>query len=75
MSNKNNTVPEECSVAADACILSRRCFMTGEYCSKQMNIQKEKRKLHGNLSDPKENASRIKKPAVYFCFANKRSSV
>lgn len=60
MSNKNNTVPEECSVVADACILSRRCFMTGEYCSKQMNIQKEKRKLHGNLSDSKENAKTIK---------------
>lgn len=28
------------------CIYSRRCFVSGEYCSKQANIQKEREELH-----------------------------
>lgn len=37
-----------CSTSIEGCINSRRCFMTGEYCSKQPNIQKERKKLHDN---------------------------
>ena len=36
----------ECHTSIDDCILSRRCLMTGEYCSKQTNIQKERKNLH-----------------------------
>lgn len=35
-----------CSTDVDTCNFSRRCFMTGEYCSKQENIQKERKTLH-----------------------------
>lgn len=35
-----------CNTSIEDCINSRRCFMTGEYCSKQMNIQRERKKLH-----------------------------
>lgn len=35
-----------CYTTMEKCICSRRCFMTGEYCSKQTNIQREKNALH-----------------------------
>lgn len=35
-----------CFTSIEDCINSRRCFMTGEYCSKQTNIQKERKRLH-----------------------------
>lgn len=38
----------QCCTSMDECIHSRRCFMTGEYCSKQNNIQKERNTLHKN---------------------------
>ena len=37
---------KRCSVPTEECIHSRRCFMTGEYCSKQTNIQKERKALY-----------------------------
>lgn len=43
-----------CYTETEASIHSRRCFMTGEYCSKQTNIQRERRRLHKNLVDGKE---------------------
>lgn len=39
-----------CSTSTENCIQSRRCFMTGEYCSKQTNIQKERKRLHDKYS-------------------------
>lgn len=35
-----------CYTSMESCIHSRRCFMTGEHCSKQPNIQLERRRLH-----------------------------
>lgn len=35
-----------CYASTETCIRSRRCFMTGEYCSKQTNIQRERIKLY-----------------------------
>lgn len=35
-----------CFTSTEASIHSRRCFMTGEHCSKQSNIQRERKKLH-----------------------------
>lgn len=35
-----------CYTSAETSIRSRRCFMTGAYCSKQMNIQREQQQLH-----------------------------
>lgn len=35
-----------CFVNANKSAYSRKCFMTGEYCSKQTNIQQERHKLH-----------------------------
>lgn len=35
-----------CRIATETCIHSRRCFVTGEYCSKQTNIQKQRKMLH-----------------------------
>ncbi|MCD8013694.1 MAG: hypothetical protein LUG99_11045, partial [Lachnospiraceae bacterium] len=32
-----------CWTFTDECIYSRRCFMTGEYCSKQNSIQRERK--------------------------------
>lgn len=34
-----------CSIELNDCIYSRRCFMTGEYCSKQRSIQRERHQL------------------------------
>lgn len=39
---------KKCFTSIEDCINSRRCFMTGEYCSKQTNIQRERQKLHSN---------------------------
>lgn len=39
-----------CCTSTEDCIQSRRCFMTGEYCSKQTNIQKERKRLHDKYS-------------------------
>lgn len=35
-----------CFVNAKKSIYSRKCFMTGEYCSKQTSIQRERKDLH-----------------------------
>ena len=37
-----------CSVDINDYVFSRRCFMTGEYCSKQLNVQRERERLHKN---------------------------
>lgn len=39
-----------CFTSTENCIHSRRCFMTGEYCSKQTNIQKDRKRLHDKNS-------------------------
>ena len=36
-----------CEVLLNDCPKARRCFMTGEYCSKQTEIQQVREKLHG----------------------------
>lgn len=36
----------KCSASLSDCIHYRRCFMTGEYCSRQANIQKARERLH-----------------------------
>lgn len=36
-----------CYTSTEASIHSRRCFMTGEYCSKQTNIHREQQQMHG----------------------------
>lgn len=38
--------PGECKIALEDYCRSCRCFMTGEYCSKQENIRKERKLLH-----------------------------
>ena len=35
-----------CIKSTEYSIHTRRCFITGEYCSQQANIQKERQKLH-----------------------------
>lgn len=39
---------QNCCISMDSCIHSRRCFMSGEHCSKQPNIQRERRKMHNS---------------------------
>ncbi len=46
MKNDYENYQYSCHMSIESCIRSRRCFMTGEYCSKQPNIQYERRKLH-----------------------------
>lgn len=41
---------EWCYTSTETCIHSRRCFVTGEYCSKQTNIQRERKKLYEDNS-------------------------
>lgn len=41
---------KSCCTMMEECVHSRRCFMTGEYCSKQANIQKEKQELYSKGS-------------------------
>lgn len=35
-----------CSLNINDYVFSRQCFMTGEYCSKQLNIQRERQRLY-----------------------------
>lgn len=35
-----------CKIPSNSCIHSRRCFMSGEYCSQLANIHKAREKLH-----------------------------
>lgn len=35
-----------CYTSTEASIHSRRCFMSGEYCSKQTNVHREQQRLH-----------------------------
>ena len=50
-----NNEPEKnaiCCIKSTAnSIHTRRCFITGEYCSQQTNIQKLRKKLHGKTDD------------------------
>lgn len=51
--NEQNMVTGEssyqrCFISVEDSNRLRRCFMTGEYCSKQMNIQRERREQHEN---------------------------
>lgn len=50
MGDTNNNEQKEkklcCKVSLEDSIHARKCFMTGEYCSKQTNIQKERDELH-----------------------------
>lgn len=46
---KNTEYSKECPYCytpIESCIHARRCFMTGEYCSKQSNIQREREKIY-----------------------------
>lgn len=43
---KGNVGCARCFISTEESNQSRRCFMTGEYCSKQMNIQRERREQH-----------------------------
>lgn len=45
MSDTNN-VPKECINSTRNSIYTRRCFITGELCSKQTNVHKEREILH-----------------------------
>lgn len=52
----------QCYTSTDECIHSRRCFMTGEYCSKQNSIQKERNTLYKNekpLDDPNSDNQNV----------------
>ncbi|MBQ3704240.1 MAG: hypothetical protein II885_16030 [Oscillospiraceae bacterium] len=35
-----------CSISLDVSSFSKRCFITGEYCSKQLDIEKKRKDLH-----------------------------
>lgn len=37
---------EECWISTESSTHTRRCFMTGEYCSQKTNIQRERKKLY-----------------------------
>lgn len=39
-----------CYALTESCIHTRRCFMSGEYCSQQSNIQRERQKLYDDDS-------------------------
>ncbi|MDE7176870.1 MAG: hypothetical protein K2O59_03570 [Lachnospiraceae bacterium] len=39
-----------CYTPTESCIHTRRCFMSGEYCSQQSNIQRERGKLYAEKS-------------------------
>ena len=45
-----------CIKSTEYSIHTRRCFITGEYCSQQANIQKERQKLHDKPDGPEINA-------------------
>ena len=46
MCTNKSTSDNECSIDINDCVFSQRCFMTGEYCSKQRSIQRERHQLH-----------------------------
>lgn len=41
-----SNICNECYISTEASIHTRRCFMTGEYCSQKTNIQRERKKLY-----------------------------
>ncbi len=88
--SEQNKVKEEpgcqwCFISTEDSNRLRRCFMTGEYCSKQMNIQRERREQHEsdrltafvimNFSDMSDVVYKwkihdyIKSLKVYFAFS------
>lgn len=46
MGNDIRSAKPCCSKSTEYSIHSRRCFMTGEYCSKQTNVHMERERLH-----------------------------
>ena len=40
------SLPQPCIKSTEYSIHTRRCFITGEYCSQQTNVQKERQRLH-----------------------------
>lgn len=46
MSNQNNGIYPYCVKSTQYSVHSRRCFMTGELCSKQSSVHKERGQLH-----------------------------
>lgn len=51
-----NIEPMRCIKSTESSIQTRQCFMTGEYCSQQTNIQKERQRLHHTPGGPEINA-------------------
>lgn len=51
---------DKCYTSTEACIHARRCFMTGEYCSKQTEIQRERKKRYKKDSGKKEEKNNEK---------------
>ena len=56
--------PKCCKVSIESCNNTKRCFMTGEYCSQQLNIHMARRKIlslasnnSGDYVDNRDNAS------------------
>lgn len=43
---KSEDIFKSCSVDINDYVFAHHCFMTGEYCSKQLNVQREREKLH-----------------------------
>lgn len=93
---KKNKVAEKsscqwCFISTEESNRLRRCFMTGEYCSKQMNIQKERRERHKkdrinafvimNFSDMSDVVYKwriqdyIETLKVYFAFSSDRKRI
>ena len=65
---ENNMIPFK------DCIYSRRWFVSGEYCSKQANIQKEREELHntGEINafiDEISPCAHVKNDTVFSLFA------
>lgn len=57
MNNENWSPKQQTeSTSCGSCIHSRRCFMSGEYCSKQLNIYQERKKLHAEQGKRQINA-------------------
>lgn len=49
--SSNKEFCSRCSISTERSIHTRRCFMTGEYCSQKTNIQHERRKLYRGGKD------------------------
>lgn len=94
--SKKNKVAEKpscawCFISTEESNQLRRCFMTGEYCSKQMNIQRERREQHKNgrinafvimnFSDMSDVVYKwrihdyVKSLKAYFAFSNDRKRI